>query len=198
MAVQIDIVSQSDGIHYLEFGVDANTTGGWAVQLWVTRYGPHIIDWAQSLGMGFITFMDNDLWVMNSDEADRCNLFGEQKDCMVGIVSNEQSNKIKLYDALGIHSDSEWEVVSVTIPASLNYPSGMASRIPTQRFKARDGVWRAEFLRNMYTSSGTENTLDLLRGEPLRGHACYMILKNTSTEQVKLFKVDISQTVSRV
>ena len=198
MAVQIDIVSTSDGIHYLEFGVDSNTTGGWAVMLWITHYGVHIIDWAQSIGMGFITFMGNELWVHNSDDVDRCNLFGEQKDCVVGIISNEQSNKIKLYDSLHIHSNDEWEVVSVTIPASLNYPSGMESRIPKERFIARDGIWRAEFLRNMYTTSNTESVLDLVRGEPLRGHACYMVLKNTSTEQVKLFKVEVRQTVSRV
>ena len=198
MAVQIDIISQSDGIHYLEMGVDANTTGGWAIQMWITHYGEHIIDWAQSVGMGFITFMGNELWVHNSDEVDRCNLYGEQKDCIVGIIINEQSNKIKLYDALGIYSNDEWEVTSITIPATLNYPNGMQSRIPAERFTARDGIWRAEFLRNAYTTDGTENVLDLLRGEPLRGNACYMLLKNTSTEQVKLFKVEVAQTVSRV
>ena len=198
MAREIQLVSSTDGVHYLLFGFNEGELSTFSIQMWITKFGKRAIDWAQSLGMGFITFMGGDLWVHNSNTADRCNLFGEQRDCVVGIISNEQANNIKLYDALGIHSNDDWEVTEIVIPATLNYPSGMYSKIPTQRFKNRDGVWRAEFLRNMKTNSDTASVIDAINGEPLRGYECYMLLKNTSTEQVKLFKVDVSQTLSKI
>ncbi len=198
MARQIDLISTTDGVHYLLFGFNPGELSTFSIQLWITRYGKRVIEWAQSMGMGWITFMGGELWVQNSDTADRCNLYGKQKDCVVGVISNEESNRIKLYDALHIHSNEQWEVTEVVIPASLNYPNGMYSKIPKERFKRRDGVWRAEFLRNMKTGDSTINIINGMSGEPLRGYECYMTLTNTSTSQVKLFKVDIRQTRSRI
>jgi len=147
--------------------------------------------------LGFISFMGGDVWIHNSDDAPRANFFGEQKDVMVGIVANEQANVVKLLDSIGIHSDANWEVVSVTIPKTTNHPNGMTSKIPLGRFKRREGVIRAEFLRNLKTSSGTESVIDAIKGEPLRAYSAYLLLRNTSTTQVKLFKIDINLTSSR-
>jgi len=200
MAREIELISETEGVHYLLFGLDSNELSSFAIQMWLTKFGKRGIDWAQSMGMGFITFMGGDLWVHNSDTADRCNLFGEQRDCIVGVVANanDQTSDIRLYDALHIHSNDEWEVTEVVIPATLNYPNGMFSKIPKERFKKRDGVWRAEFLRNMKSTDNTIKVINALKGEPLRGDCCYMLLKNTNTEQVKLFKVDVLQSTSRV
>ena len=200
MAREIELISETEGVHYLLFGLDSNELSSFAIQMWLTKYGKRGIDWAQSMGMGFITFMGGDLWVHNSGTADRCNLFGEQRDCIVGVVANanDQTSDIRLYDALHIHSNDEWEVTEVVIPATLNYPNGMFSKIPKERFKKRDGVWRAEFLRNMKSTDDTIKVINAIKGEPLRGDCCYMLLKNTNTEQVKLFKVDVLQSTSRV
>jgi hypothetical protein len=116
----------------------------------------------------------------------------------VGVVANEDATKIRLFDAIHIHSNDEWEVSEIVIPATINYPHGMYSKIPKERFKKRDGVWRAEFLRNMKSTDNTIKVINALKGEPLRGDCCYMLLKNTNTEQVKLFKVDVLQSTSRV
>ena len=144
--------------------------------------------------------MGGDLWVQNQPESivDRCNFFGEKKDMIVGVVANENPNMIKVLDSIGIHTDSEWEITSITIPKTLNYPHGMKSRIPTNRFKRREGIFRAEFLRNMNTTSDTDKVLELMSGEELRGQAAYVIMKNTSTSQVKLFKVDFNMTTSKI
>ncbi len=200
MAREIELISETEGVHYLLFGLDSNELSSFAIQMWLTKFGKRGIDWAQSMGMGFITFMGGDLWVHNSDTADRCNLFDEQRDCIVGVVANanDQSTNIRLYDALHIHSNDEWEVTEIVIPATINYPNGMFSKIPKERFKKRDGVWRAEFLRNMKSTDNTIKVINAIKGEPLRGDCCYMLLKNTNTEQVKLFKVDVLQSTSRV
>jgi hypothetical protein len=194
MARQIDIISTSKGYHYLLFGFDANELASFKMMLWITHYGERAIDWLQSLSLGFISFIGGDVWIHNSNNVDRCNLFGEQKDCEVGIVANEQPNVIKLLDSIGIHSDGKLEVVSVTIPKTLNMTSGMLSRIPKERFKKREGIWQAEFLRNM---GSVTDTIGAIKGEPLRGESAYLVLKNTDTSQVKLFKVDCRMTSSR-
>ena len=157
-----------------------------------------MVDWVQAMGLNFVSFMGGDLWIHNDEDQDRCNLFGEKRDCIVGVVTNESPTEIKLLDSMGVHSDSTWEVTAITIPPSLNYPSGMESKIPTALFKKRDSVWKARFLRNMKSTSDTASTIDAINGEPLKGYEAYMTLKNTSNSQVKLFKIEVNSTLSRV
>lgn len=195
---EILLVSTSDGTHTLEFGLDDASDANFSLQMWITKYGIRMCDFAQSMSLNFITFMASDLWVHNDETVARCNLFGEKRDCVVGVVSNQDPLKIKLYDALGIHSTGEWDVISITIPASLNYPQGMSSMLPKERFKKRNGIFQAEFLRNMKTSSGTASVIDAINGETLRGNNIYMLLKNTDDDQVKLFKVAVNATISKV
>jgi len=166
----------------------------------LTKYGTRAVDWLQSLSLGFISFLEGDVWIANQPESivERCNLFGEKKDCKVGVVANQEPNLVKFLDSIGIHTDSEWEIESVTIPKTLNYPHGMSSKIPKGKFKRREGFLRAEFLRNMKTSSGTDSVLELMKGEPLHGEAAYILMKNTSTSQVKLYRVAINMTTSKI
>ena len=201
MARLIEIVSTSTGSHYILCGLNNNELCDFSWQLWITKYGARAVDWMQSTGMGFVTFMGGDLWLHNSDDVPRCNLFGEQKDCVVGIVGNEDATKVKVFDSLGIHSDGEWEVDTLVIPPTLNHPLGMSSKIPKEHFKRRGGVWRAQFLRNMKTNQTTESILDAIKGEELKGYELYMTLKNVNNptgEQVKLFKVDVNSTFARM
>ena len=198
--LEIQLVATSSASHYLLFGMDSDSLSSFEIQIWVQKFGKQAIDWCQNLSLGFCTFLRGDLWIHNQPESivDRCNFFGEKKDMIVGVVANENPNTIKVLDSLGIHTDAEWEIISVTIPKTLNYPNGMSSRIPTNRFKRREGIFKAAFLRNMKTSGVGDDVLDLMRGEPLRGYAAYIVMKNTSTSQVKLFKVDFNMTTSKI
>lgn len=206
MASFFDLTATSSGTKYLSFGMETDKMFSFAVQYYITRYGLRATEWMQSTGLGFISFMGGELWVHNSDDVDRCNFFGEKKDFKVGIVANQEANRLKVLDSISIHSEfeepldreSKWEVESVTIPSSLNYPNGMYSRIPSNRFKKREGILKAEFLRNMKTNSATANALDALRGEELRCYDALIVLKNSSTGQVKLFKVDVNSTLSNI
>jgi hypothetical protein len=198
MSRLVEIISSSTGKHFLLFGLDDSSLSSFYLQLWITKYGIRMTDWVQAMGLNWISFMNSDIWVHNDETVARCNLFEEKRDCIVGVVINEDPLKIKLLDSLDIHSTDKWEVQSITIPASLNYPNGMYSKIPKERFIARDGTWRAEFLRNMKTNSSTASVIDAINGEPLRGTECYMLLKNTSNDQVKLFKLSVNMTKSKV
>jgi hypothetical protein len=197
VAREIQIISSSSGIHYILVGMDSNSLASFNWQLWITKYGPRAVDWVQALSLGWISFMGGDVWIHNSDAVPRNSFFGEQKYSEVGIVANEKADLIKVLDSIGIHSDGQWEVVSVTIPKTLNFPNGMYSKIPKGRFKKRDGIWSAEFLRNMKTSSGSISTIEAIRGETLRCNAAYLVLKNIDTSEVQLYKVSINMTANR-
>jgi hypothetical protein len=196
-AREIQIISTSTGAHYLLFGLDSGALSSFSIQMWITKYGKRAVDWVQGLSLGFISFMGGDVYVHNATDVPRANLFGEQKEVKVGVIANQDSNIIKILDSIGIHSDKEWYVDSVTIPQTLNYPNGQYSKIPLQRFKRREGVLRAAFLRNMKTSSGTISAIEAIKGEPLRGYSAYIVLKNTDTTEVRLFKIDINMSKSR-
>lgn len=210
MATTIELVATSTGSHYLSFGMNANELSAFAIQLYITKYGKRAIDWMQSLSLGFCSWMAGEIWLHNSDDVDRCTFFDEKKDFKIGIVANQNPLTIKVLDALEIDSEFElprdrkstWEVESVTIPATVNYPDGMYSKIPSGKFEEREGMLNAEFLRNMRSTEGSEtgtySALDALRGEPLRGNEALLVLKNTSTGKVKLFKVVINMTSSKI
>ena len=197
MAREIEIISTSDGRHKVCFGMNNSELNSFYMKMWINHYGKCAVDMLQALSLGFCSFMNGDLWLHNSDDVDRCNLYGEQRNCEVGIVANQEPNIIKLLDSIGIHSDGQWSVESITIPKTLNHPSGMYSKLPKERFKKREGCWQAEFLRNMKTSSGTALAIEAIKGETLRGNSAYLVLRNTDTDQVKLFMVTLNMTKSR-
>lgn len=198
MSVVVDILSTRSGVHELWIGMDANELADFRIMCWITKYGHRLVDCVQAMGLNFISFMGGDLWIHNDDNTDRCNLFGEKRDCVVGIVSNEQPTIVKVYDSIGVQSDDSWEITSITLPPTLNYPDGQWSKIPTEHFKKRSGLWRARFLRNMKSTTDTASVLDAIKGEELRGSEMYLTMKNTSNDQVKLFLVEVNATNSRV
>jgi hypothetical protein len=197
MARIIELVASSDGEKFLLFGFNASELATFSIQLYITKYGQRAIDFMQSLSLGMASFMGGDIWVHNSNDVPRCNLYGEQKYSEVGVVANQEPNLVKLLDSIGIYTDGKWSVESVTIPKTLNYPNGQYSMIPKERFKRREGVWQSEFLRNGKTSSGTINVIEYIKGESLRGGSAYLVLRNTDTSQVKLYKVDLLMSGSR-
>ena len=197
MSRQVDILSTSTGAHYILFGWNQSELASFSLKMWVTHYQERAVDWVQALSQGFCSFMGGDVWEHNDPNVPRATLFGERKDVIVGVVANQDASFIKLLDSIGIYSDGQWEVTSVTIPKTLNYPNGMESKIPKGRFLKRDSIWQAEFLRNMKTSGSTLSIIEAIKGEPLRGNSAYIELKNDDTHEVKLLKVDIRMTKNR-
>jgi hypothetical protein len=194
---QVDIISTSDGAHYLEIGFDSNSLASFEMQLYITKTGKRAVDFVNALSLGYVSFMGGDIYLHNSDAVPRANFFGEQKDSKLGIVMNEQAPHTKILEAIGIFTDGEWEVESVTIQPDLNYPAGMYSKIPKSFFKKREGKLFSEFLRNMKTSTGTISAVEALNGEPLRANSAYIILKHTGGADCSLWRVDLELNKSR-
>jgi len=85
----------------------------------------------------------------------------------------------------------------VQIPATLNYPNGMESRVPEARFEKEEGVLRSNYLCNMKSTSATAKVIDLFNGDNLRGYIIYNDLEGDETEEHNLYKVDILSTISK-
>ena len=73
----------------------------------------------------------------------------------------------------------------------------MYSVVPKNMFYKREGVLYSEFLRNMKTSGSVATAIEAITGEPLRGKSAYVVLKNTSTEKVQLWAIEVNMTKSR-
>jgi hypothetical protein len=145
----------------------------------------------------FYSFLKGELWKHNSTTADRATYYGTKHDAVIDFVVNNEAGLIKLFDAIGIHTNGDWEAEEITIEDSINYPNGMTSKIPSSVFVKREGVLLSEFLRNMKTRSATATALDLYQGEPLRGRTMYVKLINTATTEVYIAKIDINETISK-
>ena len=193
----IELVSTSSGSHHLLVGFDSDSLASFKWTVYVTKFGKRSADWVASLSLGFVSFMGGDIYSHNSNDVPRANLYGEQKEVKVSIVANQEPNLVKILDSIGLHTDGTWAVESVVIPKTLNQPNGMYSILPKERFKKREGVYQAEFLRNMKTTSATISSIEAIKGETLRGNSAVITLKNSDTQEVKLYKVDLYQTSSR-
>ena len=197
MARIIELVATTQGSHYLIFGFSSSELATFSLQLYITKYGKRAIDWLQAMSLGFVSFSGGNVYLHNDDSVPRANLFGEQKDKKFGLVINEQATTTKILDSIGIYTDGNWEVESVTIPPDFNYPDGMFSRIPSSYFKKREGVLYSNFLRNGKTSSSVVKQSELLSGEPLRSNEAYVVIKHIGTAETQVWKVDCQCTASR-
>ncbi len=197
MSREVQIMSSSDGTKFLEIGFDSNSLASFEMQLYITKTGKRAIDFVNALSLGYVSFMGGDIYLHNSNDVPRANFFGEQKDSKLGIVMNEQAPHTKILEAIGIFTDGEWEVESVTIQPDLNYPNGFYSKVPKSFFKRREGKLFAEFLRNGKTATGTISAVEMINGEPLRGNSAYIVLKHTGGGDTQLWRIDIEMNKSR-
>jgi len=138
----------------------------------------------------------------------RMNLRGSQKSFETTFVCNINPNKIKFLDAIGIETnnnkynssspDKSWQVSEVTVPASEQYANGQYSKIPAIKFTHKNGRLYADFLRDAYTTTGAEVTLDYITGQKLMNNFFLITLKHTSTDLVTLKSAEIHVTDSEL
>lgn len=147
--------------------------------------------------MKLVSYISETLYTHNTNET-RNNLWGSQRDSIVEVIANEAPNVKKVFESMAIHSNGAWDVNYVAIAADMTYTNGMQSKVPESRFVLREGVYYSDYLRNQMTNQSTIKTVDLVRGEHLRGYYLEHRLVNDDTTEVLLFKVDVNSNVSRV
>ena len=149
-------------------------------------------EWDDKVGLLYVTFKDSDDDTQNETIA-----FHEKSNRWFSVVNNDPLIT-KLFDTIGIHTDGDWSVGTITIGDNQNYTYGMSSQIPQSYFEEREGIQCANFLRNQLTSSSSASVSDLFEGEPLRGRTMYIKMTNTSTSEVRMFAIDVTSTKSDI
>lgn len=144
-----------------------------------------------------ISLYGEDMYLHNNNDT-YCNLFGVQRDYSVRIYGGiEAPNIVKTFDSIALHTNAYWDGEDVQIPATLNYPNGMESRLPEARFEKEEGVLRSDYLCNMKTTSSSATTIDLFNGDALRGYTIYQDFVGDETTKHTLYKVDINMSQSK-
>ena len=144
-----------------------------------------------------MSYIGDTVYIHNSNST-RNNLWGTQRDSIIEVVANESPNIKKTFEAMAVHSNDPWDVNYINISVDGTYTSGMQSKLPESRFRLIEGVYCANYMRNMKTYGSSASNLDLVRGELLRGYYARHRLVNDSTSEVNLFKVDVSGNISRL
>jgi len=145
----------------------------------------------------FVSFIGEDVYIHNSNST-RNNFWGTQRNSILDFVANEYPNVKKTFETIAVHSNKPWDCVYVSVDADDTYENGMQSKVPESRFKLREGIYCSDYLRNMKTHSSSANTLDLVRGENLRGYFAEHRIINDDTSEVTLFKIDVKGNISRI
>lgn len=101
----------------------------------------------------------------HNDNNTRCYFYYDQKNSHITIQSLQHPNIIKVYNSLGLHTDtSNWEAEEITIPKNTSYTRGMFSRIKSNKFTDKEGVLRSAFLKNIFSNADGGGTVDSISG----------------------------------
>lgn len=152
------------------------------------------------LGNDYITFKNGALWL--HDTGLYCNFYGTQSDCFVKFVVNNEPGVVKLLDNILQEGTGLW-TATIEIPATPSYPSGMASRLISNKWFRYEGQYRADFLRDetdnssRFTSiadSTIRLTTALLNGRPLRGEIAVITLKLINPQDKAVLRMVKTET----
>lgn len=197
--VDADYFAQEDAKSAITFFFDTIVTVNMRVSIYTTP-STTTKSWIDWIGGGASTlsgYIKEDVYVHNDSNRERGYLYNVRKESEVKVVSNQPPTAVKVYDSLEYKSNKPWDVTAIEIPADSTYPHGMSSLIPEARFKKREGVFASDFLRNMKTNQSTAATIDLLKGEQLRGQAMEITLVNDDITEANLFSVTVNASKSR-
>jgi hypothetical protein len=163
---------------------------------WISFYS-FIPDYYGCLGSVLTSFKGSDLWL--HDSGTRMNYYGVQYEQMVKIVANKDPLKVKAFKSIVVDSNEVWNAGTngdILISANGSLTRGGSSKLPEGWFNLNEGKYYSNFGRNMLSSDSTESNEDLINGDELRGSSMSINLRNSSTDETKLFGVIIDSTYS--
>lgn len=140
------------------------------------------------------------LWKMN-DNPVRNNFFGEQFNSSIIFFANLNPSTVKQFFNIRVRSNRAWfapNTGDINILPVEQRPAGMLSRLTKNRFKNYQGVYFADFLRNIVDPRYADFTevQALFKAESLIGEFMEITLINDDTVEVRLMEVDIKSSPS--
>jgi hypothetical protein len=169
-------------------------------------YVPYTPSYYGRIGKRLVSFVAGALWLHESDNVPYNNFYGTQYQSLWRFVCNTSPKSVKLLWNIELQADNQWECSSITTPPNKDYAQGMRSRIKAANWSRQEGVWKADFLRDMNdTSARFLNIINpiqrelnaLLYGRPLRAEAFEIELRLVdSTKKSILKRIDIEFSLS--
>ena len=163
-----------------------------------SSFQSYVGDYIVSNALTLISYKDGAMYVHNDNSAPRCNFYGVQYGSKIKFVVNNNPEVVKTFDWLGVNSNKIWTSpndIDITTPANANYSVGMASRLVEGRFRAKEGVFYADYARDLNTPNVTN---PIMNGQRLRGTYMVQQIENNDTVRVNLFSVLIHNTYSLI
>lgn len=156
---------------------------------WLGSYS-FLPEYYSKIGNLFVTFKDGKLWTHSNSV--RCNFYGVQYEAGLTFVSNEDPIRLKLFEYVEVEASRQVYAPVVSVPSNANYPDGMTSQIPENKWKLYEGRSVAPFLRDQDTpyrefalipDATQREVAALLRGRPLRGEVVEVTVRLVNPEQ---------------
>lgn len=153
-----------------------------------------------------VIFNQGRLWLQDYNNLQKNNFFGRQYTSQLEFICNFASKAVKLFHNIELQADNLWSAPEIKIPANTPYANGMLSRIKAANWVNTQGVWQANFLRDIndpraqflaITNIPVRETTALLQGRPLRGEVLIVKLELVKNNQPSILRrVDIETTFS--
>jgi hypothetical protein len=159
-------------------------------------------EWWSKDSPSLFAYMDGAVYI-HDVRADYCKFFGIQRGIENRVYSLEGNNQIKIYEAIGIHSNQQLDLDEIYVYTNETaYPTSgdkyMFSQIPDAWWERIEGVYRSPYLRDMYTH-GASARKDLFNGDFLRGYVIEnRFTKDSVTAELNIFKVEIVTNKSNI
>jgi hypothetical protein len=152
-----------------------------------------------SNALTFVSFKDGALWEHNDQTVARNNFYGIQYSTKVKFVANTDYLTIKNFASVAIYSNKLWsspDIGDITIPASTGYPIGMESRLLPAKFRWKESVAYADYLRDANTPNFPTQEAALMGGRKLRGQVLVQEIENSDIDETVLYSVLITSVPS--
>jgi hypothetical protein len=152
-----------------------------------------------SNALTFVSFKDGELWEHNDQTVARNNFYGTQYSTKVKFVANEDYLTVKNYASIAIYSNKLWSspnIGDIKVPASTGYPIGMESRLLPAKFRWKESVAYADYLRDANTPNFPTQEAALMGGRKLRGQVLIQEIQNSDTDETVLYSVLINSVDS--
>ncbi len=156
------------------------------------------------VGDHFVSFKDGKLYLHELNTP--CNYYGVQYDCEIKFAVNAEPGVMKYPKHTRVHADSKWHYPVISIPIDSLNTVGMSSRLLANKFKNYEGVFWADYLRDIFDQSAEFTAIlnpvlrastALLKGRVLRGEVMLVtIRKETPTISDCLRRVDTYYEIS--
>jgi hypothetical protein len=165
---------------------------------WVSFYS-YIADFISESGIDIITWKDGNLYLHDSDTANRANFYGEDFNSEIEIVANDKPSLVKRFLSLIVKDNSMYNVTPEyyisTREDSVISETKQVSDLQQEDFEYKEGSWYAHFLRDKTTPNLTYPLLD---GDYLIGRwlKVRVVIENGSTTVREIFSIFVNSVVS--